>query len=76
MLLKVRRALYHFMPPTSKTLLRSSRLLISEKFSIFHVNFPYRSGGCRPVTAAAPGGGRELSLRDEFNLALKPVERR
>ena len=31
---------HHFMPPTSNTLLRSSRLDISEKFSIFHVNLP------------------------------------
>merc|ERR1719194_122435 len=37
--------------PTSKTLLRSSRLLISEKFSIFHVNLPYRSEGRGPSSS-------------------------
>ena len=36
---------HHLYPPTSKTFDRSSRLDISEKFSIFHVNFPYKSVG-------------------------------
>lgn len=55
---------HHFMPPTSNTLLRSSRFEISEKFSIFQVNLPYRSVGWRPVddetwgaNASAGGAG-------------------
>ena len=52
---------HHFMPPTSNTLLRSSRLEISEKFSIFHVNLPYRSIGCGPAEGDA--WGRRVSRR-------------
>jgi hypothetical protein len=51
------------MPPTSNTLLRSSRLEISEKFSIFHVNLPYRSIGCGPAEGDA--WGRRVSRRRE-----------
>ena len=46
-------AAHHLKVPTSKTFDRSSRLLISLKLSIFHVNFPYRASGPRPA-----GGGR------------------
>lgn len=52
-----RRAPHHLYEPTSKTLLRSSLLLISEKFSIFHVNFPYRSIG-----DGEPAAGRRMSM--------------
>lgn len=40
---------YHLYSPTSNWLLRSSRLLISEKFSIFQVNLPNNSLGLRPA---------------------------
>lgn len=40
----------HLQPPTSNALLRSSLLLIVEKFSIFHVYLPYRSRGFGPAS--------------------------
>lgn len=45
---------HHLYEPTSNTLERSSRLLISEKFSIFQVNLPYRSDGMGPVDDTPP----------------------
>mmetsp|Transcript_9087 Transcript_9087/g.31281 ORF Transcript_9087/g.31281 Transcript_9087/m.31281 type:complete len:210 (-) Transcript_9087:9-638(-) len=45
--------MYHLYSPTSKTLDLSSRLEISEKFSIFHVNFPYRSPGLTPSSSSS-----------------------